>query len=197
MLNLSQFPLPFERDTLEPYMSQTTVDFHYGKHLATYINNLNNLIPATPYEKLPLREIIMKSAADRGATKIFNNAAQIFNHDFFFHCLRRTNGDNTMPDEIARTFGGADAFKSQFKSVAIAVFGSGWAWLVRGADGKLSIMPTVNADTPMVHGVRPILTLDVWEHAYYLDYQNRRGDFIDAFLNNMVNWDFVAENLSL
>lgn len=197
MLNLSQFPLPFERDALEPYMSQTTVDFHYGKHLATYINNLNNLISATPYEKLPLREIIMKSAADRGATKIFNNAAQVFNHDFFFHCLRRTNGDNNIPEEIIRAFGGADAFKSQFKSVAAAVFGSGWTWLVRGTDGKLSIMPTANADTPMVHGARAILTLDVWEHAYYLDYQNRRGDFIDAFLNNMVNWDFVAENLSL
>lgn len=197
MFNLSQFPLPFARDALEPYMSQTTVDFHHGKHLATYINNLNDLITGTPYEKLPLREIIMKSAADRGATKIFNNAAQVFNHDFFFHCLQRTNGENKIPDEIARAFGGADAFKSQFKSVATGVFGSGWAWLVRATDGALSIMPTANADTPIAHSARPILALDVWEHAYYLDYQNRRADFIDEFLNNMVNWDFVTENLSL
>ncbi len=195
MFLLTQFPLPFETTELEPYMSQTTLDFHHGKHLATYIKNLNDLIAGTPYEPMPLREIIIKSAGDNNAKKIFNNAAQVFNHNFFFHCLRRNTGTAQIPDEIMRAFGDADKFKSQFKSAATAVFGSGWTWLVRDTDGKIKIMSTANADTPIAHGIRPILTLDVWEHAYYLDYQNRRGDFIDAFLNNMVNWDFVAENL--
>lgn len=195
MFLLTQFPLPFGTTELEPYMSQTTLDFHHGKHLATYIKNLNDLIAGTPYEMMPLREIIVESADDKEATKIFNNAAQVFNHDFFFHCLRRNAGANKIPDEIIHTFGDADKFKSQFKSAAAAVFGSGWTWLVRDRDGAIKIMSTANANTPIAHGIRPILTLDVWEHAYYLDYQNRRADFIDAFLNNLVNWDFVAENL--
>lgn len=195
MFSLNQFPLPFAKDALVPYMSEATLDFHHGKHLATYINNLNDLISGTQYAAMPLREIIIKSAQDTNAQKIFNNAAQVFNHDFFFHGLR-ADGGGKVPGQIADAFGGADKFREQFKAAALAVFGSGWAWLAR--DGAaIKIITTANADTPIAHGMRPILALDVWEHAYYLDYQNRRADFIDSVLDHLVNWDFVMENLSL
>ncbi len=194
MFTLTQFPLPFEYDALEPHMSENTLHFHHDKHLATYINNLNDLIDGTEYEAMPLRKIIKKAAAEN-ATKIFNNSAQVFNHDFFFHCLRR-GGGGRVPDEIADAFGGADAFCAEFKSTAAAIFGSGWAWVARDGD-TLKIIAGKNADTPIAHGMQPILALDVWEHAYYLDYQNRRADFIDSFLERMVNWDFVLENLKM
>ena len=194
MFTLAQFPLPFDYTALAPNMSENTLHFHHDKHLATYINNLNDLITGTEYEALPLRKII-KRAADENATKIFNNAAQVFNHNFFFNCLRR-NGGGRVPDSIADAFGGADAFRDQFKSAAMGVFGSGWAWVARDGD-KLKIIAAAGADTPIAHDMQPILTLDVWEHAYYLDYQNRRADFIDAFLEKMVNWDFVMENLNM
>ncbi len=193
MFTLSQFPLPYQTAALAPHMSQETLEFHHGKHLATYINNLNDLITGTDYEALPLRKIITQSAS-KGDTKIFNNAAQVFNHNFFFHCMGR-NGGGRIPDQISTTFGGADEFRKAFKSTAAGIFGSGWAWLVRDGD-TIKIIGTQNADTPIVHDMQPILALDVWEHAYYLDYQNRRADFIDAFLENLVNWDFVLENLN-
>ena len=189
MYDLEQFPLPYNVAALAPYISVTTMEYHHGKHLATYIKNLNDLIAGTRYENIPLMEII--KTAD-GA--IFNNAAQIFNHDFFFHCL--TGGaTRTVPDEIAAAFGGADKFRAEFKRAATGLFGSGWVWLAKTKEGTPEIITTQNADTPARHGLVPLLTLDVWEHAYYLDYQNRRAEYIDAFLDHLVNWDFVVENL--
>lgn len=193
MFSLSQFPLQFEETSLTPYMSAETLQCHHGKHLATYIKNLNDLMQGTVYETLPLDEIIVKSASDENAKKIFNNAAQVFNHNFFFRCLAKDDGKE-IPEEIITVFGSKDKFFSEFKSAAAGVFGSGWAWLVKDSD-SIKIMTTANADTPIAHGIKPLLALDVWEHAYYLDYQNRRVDFIDAFLQHMVNWEFVKENL--
>ncbi len=195
MFHLNDFPLPFRETDLVPYMSVETVQFHYGKHLATYIANLNKLIADTKYADMDLREIIINSARDENAQKIFNNAAQIFNHEFFFNCLGR--GGNTMvPDLISDAFGGAAEFKEKFKSVAGDVFGSGWVWLTYDND-KFEIIATKNADTPIAHGKRPVLALDLWEHAYYLDYQNRRSDFVDAFLDSLIDWNFVVSNLDV
>ncbi len=192
MFELSQFPLPYSYDALAPHMSQKTLECHHGRHVATYINNLNQLIQGTMYAGMPLRDIIVRSRdTDQ---KIFNNAAQVFNHDFFFHGMI-PNGDVQIPYEIAKYFGGADKFFAEFKSVATGVFGSGWTWLVMRDDGAFEIMPTANADTPIAHGLRPLLTLDVWEHAYYLDWQNRRAEYVDAFFKNLVNWGFVTENM--
>lgn len=193
MFSLTQFPLNFSDSEMAPYMSKETISCHYGKHLATYIKNLNDLSENTKYADMPLEEIIIKSAKDDSAKKIFNNAAQVFNHNFFFNSIC-PNGGGEVPAEIANAFGGADKFYAEFKSAAAGVFGSGWAWLVIDS-GTLKIMTTSNADTPIAHNIKPILALDVWEHAYYLDYQNRRADFIDAFLSHMVNWNFVLENL--
>ncbi|MDR1009081.1 MAG: superoxide dismutase [Rickettsiales bacterium] len=186
MFDIKDFPLPFEYDALAPHMSAQTLTFHHDKHLGAYINNLNALLPGSKYEKMSLEEIIAASAKDSAAPKVFNNAAQIFNHDFFFKCLKK---DSAAPVPEA-----VKPLLAEFKAAATAVFGSGWTWLA--LDGKeLKVVATPNADTPLAHGLRPVLTIDVWEHAYYLDYQNRRPDFIDAFLNHLVNWEFVAGNL--
>ncbi len=193
MFSLDQFPLPFAMDALVPYMSAETVKFHYGRHMDTYIKNLNKLIAGTEFESMGLGDIIMRTAGHADTQKVFNNAAQVFNHAFFFQGLRR-DCPRAMPDEIADSFGGVDGFRREFKAHATEVFGSGWTWLVHdGTD--LKIMNTKDADTPMVHHMRPILTLDVWEHAYYLDYQNRRAEYIDAFLEHMINWCWVGQNL--
>ncbi|MDR1361175.1 MAG: superoxide dismutase [Rickettsiales bacterium] len=186
MFALSDFPLNFARDALEPFMSAQTIDFHYGKHLDGYIKNLNGLVASTDYENLPLADIIKKSAADSAAVKIFNNAAQVFNHNFFFSQLARDNG-SAIPALISDSF--LD-FKKDFADAAMSVFGSGWAWLVDDG-GKLKIETTANADTPLAHGKKPLLTLDVWEHSYYLDYQNRRADFVAGVLDHLINWDCV------
>ncbi len=193
MFSLNEFPLPFNSVALEPYISQETIDFHHGKHLATYIKNLNDLYQGTQYENLPLNDIIIQTAKDDTAKKIFNNAAQVYNHNFFFHCL--SNEKFPIPSEITEAFESAENFYSQFKSVATSIFGSGWAWLVQEKDGTLKIISTANADTPIAHNLKPILTIDVWEHSYYLDYQNRRADYIDTVLKNLINWEFVKENL--
>lgn len=193
MFSLDQFPLPYERNALEPYMSEETINYHYGKHLDTYIKNLNSLIVGTDYADQDLQDIIVKSAKDPNATKIFNNSAQVFNHNFFFNIMARDNG-STLPPKIIESFGSQEHFFEQFKANALAVFGSGWTWLVND-NGVLKIINTANADTPIAHGLKPVLTLDVWEHAYYLDHQNRRADFIDVFLNHLVNWAVVEENL--
>lgn len=193
MFSLNEFPLPFNSVALEPYISQETIDFHHGKHLATYIKNLNDLYHGTQYENLPLNDIIIQTAKDDSAKKIFNNAAQVYNHNFFFHCL--SNEKFPIPSEITEAFESAENFYSQFKSVATSIFGSGWAWLVQEKDGTLKIISTANADTPIAHNLKPILTIDVWEHSYYLDYQNRRADYIDTVLKNLINWEFVKENL--
>ena len=193
MFDLAQFPLPYATDALNPYISQETIETHHGKHVATYINNLNKLIENTPYESVSLMEIIQDSAQTPGQEKIFNNAAQIYNHQFFFDGMC-TECNTVIPTEIIEQFGSAENFKQQFKEHATNLFGSGYTWLVQDKD-KIKIINTHDADTPIVHNMTPLMNLDVWEHAYYLDYKNKRGDFIDAFLNHLVNWDTVAEKL--
>lgn len=194
MFELAQFPLPYTMDALVPYISQETIETHYGKHVAGYIDNLNNLIENTPYQKVSLEEIIQQSAGKPEEQKIFNNAAQVYNHDFFFHGMCKKCSAQ-IPDEIIAQFGSKENFNKQFKAAALSIFGSGYTWLVRDAYNKLKIVNTANADSPIAHDMKPVLNLDVWEHAYYLDYKNKRADFIDAFLDNLVNWDFVAKNL--
>ena len=193
MFTLAEFPLPYATDALAPYISQETIETHHGKHVAGYIDNLNKLIADTPYESVSLMNIIQESSNKPNEKKIFNNAAQIYNHDFFFHgmCPQCTS---QIPAEIIEQFGSAENFKKQFKDAATSVFGSGYTWLIRDGDA-LRIINTANADTPIAHNMKPILNLDVWEHAYYLDNKNKRADFIDSFLDNLVNWNFVAENL--
>ena len=194
MFSLTQFPLQFSEKALMPYMSEETLQCHHGKHLATYIKNLNDLIVGTEYEAMPLDEIIIKSAAAQDAKKIFNNASQVFNHNFFFRCLS-PNGGGNIPEVISKAFGDKEKLVTEFKSAAAGLFGSGWTWLVQD-NGTIKILTTANADTPIAHNIVPIMALDVWEHAYYLDYQNRRADFIEAFLKHLVNWKFVLENMN-
>lgn len=174
-------------------MSAATIGFHHGKHLDTYIKNLNGLITGTRYEKMSLHEIVIESAKDEGAKKIFNNAAQVFNHGFFFDSLIK-DSKSEFPKKLTDAFGSREKFMEEFKTAALGVFGSGWAW-VANENGNLKIMTTANGDNPIAHGIKPVLALDVWEHSYYLDYQNKRGDYIDAFLNHLVDWDFVAKNI--
>lgn len=194
MFSLSQFPLPYASDALAPHISAETLAYHHGKHVATYIKNLNDLITGTAYEDMPLTRIVRTSV--NNDQKIFNNAAQVYNHDFFFNCLRPADTKMSVPKKLADAFGGADALRDKFRTAALSVFGSGWAWIVR--DGtEYKIITTANADTPIAHGMTPLFTIDVWEHAYYLDYQNRRADFIDAVWDNLANWDFVSENMTL
>lgn len=193
MFDLAQFPLPYETNALAPYISQETLETHHGKHVATYINNLNNLIENTPYENVSLVQIIQESANTPEDKKIFNNAAQVFNHNFFFNAMCK-DCTAKIPDEIIEKFGSTENFKKQFKDAATSLFGSGYTWLVRDGD-ELKIINTNNADTPIAYNMVPILNLDVWEHAYYLDYKNKRADFVDSFLDKLVNWDFVSENL--
>lgn len=194
MFALSQFPLPYAETALAPYISAETLEYHHGKHVATYVNNLNDLIADTKYADMPLEQIIKVSVDTE--PKVFNNAAQIYNHNFFFNALRPADKKMTVPAELADAFGGADALREQFKTAALSVFGSGWAWIVRDGN-EYKIITTPNADTPIAHGMTPIFTIDVWEHAYYLDYQNRRADFIDAVWDNLANWDFVQENMNI
>ncbi len=188
------FKLPtlnYELDALVPYISKNTMEFHYLKHHQTYVDNLNKLIAGTEFESMFLEEIVQKTAGKPEYTAIFNNAAQVWNHTFFWNCMRPNGGSRPqgrLLEDIIKTFGSYEDFCKEFKVAALAQFGSGWAWLVRRADGGLEIMKTANADNPLAHGLEALITIDVWEHAYYLDYQNRRGDFIDAFLNHLVDW---------
>lgn len=183
--------LPYEMDALEPLMSKETLEHHYGKHHQTYVNKLNDLIKDTKYEDLPLEEIIKTSQGG-----IFNNAAQVFNHDFFWNSL--TANEKQIPinleNKLLETFGSLDEFKKDFIDKATTHFGSGWAWLVKDADNKLSIISTSNANTPIVDDLKPLLVCDVWEHAYYIDYRNARPSYLENFWK-LINWDFVAQNL--
>lgn len=182
-------PLPFEMNALEPVISERTMEFHYGKHHQAYVTNLNKLLPGTDLEGMPLEEVIARS--DGG---IFNNAAQVWNHSFFWNCLRAKGGPGPtgrFADALNREFGSLEAFRDAFSKAAATLFGSGWAWLVRDEAGKLSIIQESNAGTPLTGGYTPLLTFDVWEHAYYLDYQNRRPDFLAA-LWEIVDWEKVA-----
>jgi Fe-Mn family superoxide dismutase len=190
--------LPYPKDGLEPHMSARTLEFHHGKHHATYVATLNKLAENTPFANQSLEEVIRATAKDESKVQIFNNAAQSWNHTFFWNCMRPRGGGQPSGDvlkAIEQSFGGVDKFKQQFKEAATTQFGSGWAWLVR--DGSaLKITKTPNAVDPLAQGQTALLTCDVWEHAYYLDYQNRRPDFVQTFLDHLVNWDFVAKNLA-
>ena len=190
--------LPYAKDALEPHISANTLDFHHGKHHNTYVTNLNNFTKDTPLASKSLEEVIKDVAGDPAKAGIFNNAAQVWNHTFFWNSMK-PGGGGAPTGELAKAiddaFGSLDAFKEEFKNAALTQFGSGWAWLVVD-NGKLSIAKTANADTPLAHGQTALLTVDVWEHAYYLDYQNRRPDYVQTFLDSLVNWDFVAQNLS-
>ncbi|HHW95776.1 MAG: superoxide dismutase [Myxococcota bacterium] len=185
--------LPFEKTALEPFISAETLDFHHGKHHATYVNNLNGLVAGKPEASMTLEQIIL---ASDGA--VFNNAAQVWNHTFYWHCVKKDGGGlptGALAEAIDRDFGSFDAFVKEFTAAALGQFGSGWAWLVFD-NGKLKVTKTANADLPMKHGQVALLTIDVWEHAYYVDYRNARGKYIETFLAKLVNWDFVAANLA-
>ncbi len=191
-------PLPYAKDALVPYMSAQHLDIHHGKHHQTYVTNLNNLVKDKPEAAMSLEAIIKDSAGKADKAGLFNNSAQIWNHDFFWASLK-PQGGGAMPSElekkIVEDFGSVDAFSEAFVQGGLTQFGSGWVWLV-SEGGKLKITKTSNADLPLVHGQHALLTCDVWEHAYYLDYQNRRADFLKAFLQNMANWEFAAERLT-
>lgn len=188
--------LPYEKTALEPHISRDTLTFHHEKHHQTYVTKLNELIEGTNLEKLELEDIIKETVGNTDFTGVFNNAAQVWNHTFYWHCMSPNGGGDptgSIDEAIDQAFGSYDEFKQAFKQAALTQFGSGWAWLVTDDNG-LRIMKTANADTPVAHGVRPLLTCDVWEHAYYLDYQNRRPDYVDTFLDHLINWDFVNRN---
>ena len=182
--------LPFGKDELAPHISAETLDYHYGKHHQAYVDNLNKLVPGTEFEGKDLEEIIKTSSGG-----IFNNAAQIWNHTFYWNCLSPSGGSPTgaLGEAIEAAFGSFDKFKEEFTKTAVGTFGSGWAWLVKDADGSLAIESTSNADTPLRTGKIPLLTCDVWEHAYYIDYRNARPIYVEAFWN-VVNWEFAAQN---
>jgi Fe-Mn family superoxide dismutase len=185
--------LPYAEDALKPHISPETIQFHYGKHHQTYVNKLNELIAGSPNASKPLEEII-KSA---GPGPVFNNAAQVWNHTFYWHSLKPGGGGQptgAVAQAIKDSFGGYDAFRKEFADAATTQFGSGWAWLVKDG-GKLKVVKTANAETPLTTPAKPILTIDVWEHAYYIDYRNARPKYIDTYLDHLVNWDFANQNL--
>ncbi|MEY2680768.1 MAG: hypothetical protein RL661_999 [Pseudomonadota bacterium] len=186
-------PLPYEKTALEPFISAETLDYHYGKHHQAYVTNLNNLIPGTEFENLSLEEIIQKSSGG-----IFNNAAQVWNHTFYWNSLKPNGGGQptgALAEAINKTFGSFEKFKEEFTKCAVTTFGSGWAWLVKNADGSLALVSTSNAATPLTNGQKPLLTIDVWEHAYYIVYRNARPKYVEDFWN-FVNWDFAAANFA-
>lgn len=190
-------PLPYPKDALEPVISARTLEFHHGKHHQGYVNNLNNLIAGTPLEGLPLEQIVTRSAKNPAQAGLFNNAAQVWNHTFFWNSMKPGGGGKPagrLLECIEKSFGDFDSFKKAFTEAALTQFGSGWAWLVQEGDA-LKIVKTANADTPLAHNQTALLTCDVWEHAYYLDYQNRRKDFVETFLAHLVNWEFAASQM--
>ena len=189
--------LPYAEDALAPVISARTLQFHYGKHHRTYVDTLNQLIAGTDLADQPLEAIVRSTAGKADKSKIFNNAAQAWNHAFYWRCLKPGGGGDpagSLRDQITGAFGSVDKFRKEFSEAAVAQFGSGWAWLVADG-GKLKVVKTSNADVPFVSGQTPLLTLDVWEHAYYLDYQNRRADHVEALIGKLLNWEFAAENL--
>ena len=190
--------LPYADNALEPHYSAKTIGFHYGKHHKTYVDNLNKLIAGTPLDDKSIEEIVLAAAGDSSRVGMFNNSAQVWNHTFFWSCMKPGGGgkpQGPLAGKIDQAFGGCEKFAEQFKAAAVGRFGSGWAWLV-AEGGALKIVSTANADTPLASKQTALLTVDVWEHAYYLDYQNRRPDFVQAFIDHLVNWDFVAANLA-
>jgi len=191
-------PLPYPNDALEPYTSARTLELHHGKHHQSYVTTLNKLVEGSPMERMSLEELIKSTYKDESKTAVFNNAAQVWNHTFFWNCMKPNGGGAPKGDiaqAIERDLGGVAKFEEAFKKAAVGQFGSGWGWLVLDK-GKLKITHTQNGVDPLPLGQTALLTCDVWEHAYYLDYQNRRPDFVQAFLDHLVNWDLVAQNLA-
>jgi Fe-Mn family superoxide dismutase len=190
--------LPYGLDALEPHISRQTLEFHHGKHHASYVSKLNDAIDGTELDGKSLEEVITAVAGDSAKAGIFNNAAQVWNHSFYWQCMKPGGGgapSGALAEKINADFGSYDKFVEAFKTAGATQFGSGWAWLVLDG-GQLKVTKTPNADLPLAHGQKALLTMDVWEHAYYLDYQNRRPDYITTFLDKLVNWDFVASNLA-
>jgi len=185
--------LPYAMDALQPHMSKETFEFHYAKHHQAYVTNLNNLIKGTEHENASLADIVKKASAGG----LFNNAAQVWNHTFFWHCMKPGGGGKpggALAAAIDKKWGSLDAFKEAFHKSAVGNFGSGWTWLVKKADGSVDIVNTSNAGTPLTTADTALLTVDVWEHAYYVDYRNRRPDFVKTFLDSLVNWGFAEKN---
>jgi Fe-Mn family superoxide dismutase len=191
-------PLPYEKNALEPHMSARTLEFHHDKHHKAYVDNANRLVQGTPFEGKSLEEVIRATAHDDSKTAIFNNAAQIWNHNFFWNSMKPGGGgrpDGKVAQVLERDLGGYDKFREEFKNACVGQFGSGWGWLVREGD-HLKVIKTANAVNPLALGSTALLTCDVWEHAYYLDFQNRRPDFVDSFLDHLVNWGHVERELA-
>lgn len=191
-------PLPYADNALEPVISAHTLSFHYGKHHKGYVDNLNKLVAGTPFAGQSLEQIITATADHADKIGIFNNAAQVWNHMFYWNSLSPNGGGEppaALKQKIEEAFGSVEAFKQEFANAAITQFGSGWAWLVQEGT-KLSIVKTSNADSPLTHNIRPLLTIDVWEHAYYLDFQNRRPDYVNTVIEKLINWEFAAANLA-
>lgn len=191
-------PLPYAYDALAPHISKSTLEFHHDKHHAAYVNNYNKAVEGTPHDSQPIEAVIKAIAGDASMQGVFNNAAQAWNHTFYWNSIKPGGGGaptGELAQKIAADFGGYDKFVEAFKAAGATQFGSGWAWLVLDG-GTLKVTKTGNADNPLTAGQVPLITMDVWEHAYYLDYQNRRPDYIDTFLNHLVNWDFAAQNLA-
>jgi len=190
--------LPYMENALEPVISARTISVHYRKHHAGYVDKLNDLVAGTPFDGRPLAEIIVRAAKDPKSRAIYHNAAQTWNHTFYWHSMRAKGGGepaDELKSAIERDFGGVARFREAFSEAAAGQFGSGWTWLVAGKDGKLKIVATDNADTPLAHDERPLLTIDLWEHAYYLDYQNLRADYVAAWLDKLLDWSFAERNL--
>lgn len=191
--------LPYAQDALAPHISAQTLEFHHEKHHATYVKNLNGLVEGTNLDGKTLVEVIQSVTGDASKIGVFNNAAQVWNHTFYWHSMKSGGGgkpSDALASKIAEAFGSYEDFVTQFKQAGATQFGSGWVWLV-SEGGKLKIIKTANAETPLTQaGVTPLMTCDVWEHAYYLDFQNRRPDYLSTFFEHLVNWDFAAENLS-
>jgi Fe-Mn family superoxide dismutase len=190
--------LPYAQDALAPLVSAQTLSFHYGKHHKAYVDNLNKLVAGTDLAEAPLEKVIAAAAGKPDKVGVFNNAAQVWNHTFFWNCMKPNGGGaptGAVAKAIDAAFGSHENFRTEFANAAVAQFGSGWAWLVADK-GVLRVVKTSNADTPLTLGVKPLLTIDVWEHAYYLDYQNRRADFVAAVIDKLLNWDFANANLA-
>ena len=190
--------LPYADNALAPVITPNTIGFHYGKHHKTYVDNLNNLVKGTDLEGKSLEEVVLATAGKADKAPLFNNSAQIWNHDFYWKSMKPSGGGaptGKVADRINESFGSFEEFKKQLSATTVSQFGSGWGWLVADSAGKLKVVKTGNAEVPMTQGLKPLLTIDVWEHAYYLDHQNKRADYVNAVIDKLLNWDFAAKNL--
>jgi Fe-Mn family superoxide dismutase len=190
--------LPYADNALAPVITPNTIGFHYGKHHKTYVDNLNNLVKGTDLEGKSLEDVVLATAGKADKAPLFNNSAQIWNHDFYWKSMKPNGGGvptGKVADRIVESFGSFEEFKKQLSATTVSQFGSGWGWLVADSAGKLKVVKTGNAEVPMTQGLKPLLTIDVWEHAYYLDHQNRRADYVNAVIDKLLNWEFAAANL--